>query len=115
MDTIPATTDLTGLIEEFLAGYGSAATRAAYRSDLSLWSTHCRSRRLQPLQVRRGDIEGYARRLEAAGLAPAASNRRLATITGFYRWTNDEGIVAGNPAANVRRPRRPAHSPRQAL
>lgn len=69
MDTIPATTDLIGLIEEFLAGYGSAATRAAYRSDLSLWCAHCRSRRLQLLQVRRGDIEGYARRLEDAGLA----------------------------------------------
>lgn len=113
MDTIPATTDLTGLIEQFLAGYGSAATRAAYRSDLSLWSAHCQRRRLQPLQVRRGDIEGYARELEATGLAPATVNRRLATITGFYRWASDEDLVAGNPAANVRRPRRPAHSPRK--
>jgi len=29
-------------ITEFVAGYASAATRAAYRSDLSLWLAHCR-------------------------------------------------------------------------
>ena len=66
-------------------------------------------------EVRRADIEGYARQLEAQGLAPATVNRRLATITGFYRWALDEGLVTGNPAGNVRRPRRPSDSPRAAL
>lgn len=109
------TSDLIELVDGFLAGYSSAATRAAYRSDLSLWSGHCRRQHLAPLRVRRGDIERYARRLEADGLAAATVNRRLATITGFYRWANDEGLISGNPAANVRRPQRPTQSPRQAL
>jgi integrase/recombinase XerD len=102
-------------ITEFVAGYASAATRAAYRSDLSLWSVHCRAQSQELFEVRRADIEGYARRLEADGLAPATINRRLATITGFYRWALDEGLVMANPAGNVRRPRRPSESPRAGL
>lgn len=109
------TPELVELVDGYLAGYSSAATRAAYRSDLSLWSAHCRRQDLSPLQVRRGDIERYARRLEADGLAAATVNRRLATITGFYRWAADDGLISGNPAANVRRPQRPTQSPRQAL
>jgi integrase/recombinase XerD len=92
-------------LTEFVAGYASAATRAAYRSDLSLWLAHCQGQGRGLFEVRRADIEGYARRLEADGLAPATVNRRLATITGFYRWALDEGLVVGNPAGNVRRSR----------
>lgn len=102
-------------VNEFVAGYASAATRAAYASDLSLWLTHCHGQSCRLFEVRRADIEGYARQLEAQGLAPATVNRRLATITGFYRWALDEGLVTGNPAGNVRRPRRPSDSPRAAL
>jgi hypothetical protein len=47
------TSDLNSLVEEFVAGYGAATTPAAYRSDLSLWSAHCRCRQLQLLEVRR--------------------------------------------------------------
>ena len=100
---------------EFVDGYASAATRIAYRSDLSLWQEHCRSQGRGLFEVRRGDIEGYARYLEADGLAPATVNRRLATITGFYRCALDEGLITGNPAGNVRRPRRPSESPRAGL
>jgi site-specific recombinase XerD len=66
-------------------GYGSMVIRTAYRSDLSLWAAPCRRHGCGLFDVRRGDLEGYARHLEADGLAPATVNRRLATITGFYR------------------------------
>ena len=102
-------------IIEYVDGYASMATRIAYRSDLTLWQEHCQRHDRGLFEVRRGDIEGYARRLEADGLAPATVNRRLATITGFYRWALDEGLVTGNPAGNVRRPRRPSESPRAGL
>jgi integrase/recombinase XerD len=82
-------------ISEFVAGYASAATRAAYGSDLSLWLAHCRGQSCGLFEVRRADIESYARQLETRGLAPATVNRRLATITGFYRWALDEGLVTG--------------------
>ena len=106
----PSTDDRTHAVRhvnEFVAGYASAATRAAYASDLSLWLAYCRGQSRGLFEVRRADIEGYARHLEATGLAPATVNRRLATITGFYRWALDEELVMGNPAGNVRRPRRP--------
>lgn len=102
-------------IIEFVAGYAWPATRTAYQSDLSLWAAHCQWHGLGLLEVRRGDIESYARHLEVEGLAPATVNRRLATITGFYRWALDEGLVTGNPAGNVRRSRRPSESPRAGL
>lgn len=115
MNISSPTRDATDYIGEFVAGYASAATRTAYRSDLSLWFSHCRHHRHDLFEVRRADIEGYARHLEARGRAAATVNRRLATITGFYRWAVDEGLVAGNPAGNVRRPRRPTESPRAGL
>ena len=99
-------------ITEFVDGYASTATRTTYRSDLSLWATYCRQQGRDLFEGRRADIEGYARHLEADWLAPATVNRRLAPVTGFYRWALDEGLVAANAAGNVRRPRRPSESPR---
>ena len=69
-------------VTEFVAGYASSATRAAYGSDLSLWLAYCRGQSRALFEVRWADIEGYARHLEATGLAPATVNRRLATSVG---------------------------------
>ena len=57
-------------INEFVDGYAAAATRTAYRSDLTLWLAHCRRLDLELFEVRRADIEGYARQLETEELAP---------------------------------------------
>lgn len=102
-------------ITEFVDGYASTATRTACRSDLSLWAAYCLGHDRELLKVRRADIESYARHLEGDGLAPATVNRRLATITGFYRWALDEGLVTTNAAGSIRRPRRPSESPRAGL
>ena len=76
-------------IAEFVDGYASTATRTAYRSDLSLWAAHCHRHGDGLFEVRRADIEGYARHLETEGLAPATVNRRLARSPGSTggRWT----------------------------
>jgi site-specific recombinase XerD len=89
------------MIEMFLGGYRAASTRAAYRCDLSLWMRHCRAVSVDPLALRRSDIEGYARTLESRGLTPATVSRRLSTLTGFYRWAADDGLVESNPAQAV--------------
>ena len=100
----------------FITGYAARLTRLAYANDLTLWARHCDEQGLQPLlDVRRTHIERYARLLEEQDRAPATVGRRLSTIAGFYRWCVDEGIVAHSPAANVRRPRRLAESPRAGL
>ena len=55
--------------------------------------------------VRRSDIECFARDLEARGRARATVTRRLSTIAGFYRYAVEEELLDHSPAVHVRRPR----------
>ena len=43
--------------------------------------------------------------LEERGLARATVARRLCTVAGFYRYAEEEGLIAVSPAVHVRRPR----------
>jgi integrase/recombinase XerD len=88
----------------FLAGY-RGLTRGAYALDLRQSTTWCRARSLNLFAVRRADIEGFARELEARGRARATVTRRLCTIAGFYRYAVEEELLEHSPAAHVRRPR----------
>ena len=80
-------------------------TREAYALDLRQFATWCRARSLALFAVRRADIEGFARELEARGRARATVTRRLSTIAGFYRYAVEEELIEHSPAAHVRRPR----------
>ena len=88
----------------FLAGY-RGATRDAYGLDLRQFVAWCEDHELRLFCVRRADIECYARTLEERGRARATVARRLCTVTGFYRYAEEEGLIALSPAAHVRRPR----------
>jgi integrase/recombinase XerD len=88
----------------FLAGY-RGLTREAYALDLCQFTTWCRARSLNLFAVRRANIEGFARDLEARGRARATVTRRLCTIAGFYRYAVEEELLEHSPAAHVRRPR----------
>ena len=87
-----------------LAGY-RGLTREAYALDLRQFTTWCRDRSVPLFAVRRADIEGFARDLEARGRARATVIRRLCTIAGFYRYAVEEELLEHSPAAHVRRPR----------
>ena len=101
----PAFTDRERLaLAGFLAGY-RGLTREAYALDLRQFTTWCRARSLNLFAVRRADIEGFARDLEARGRARATVTRRLCTIAGFYRYAVEEELLEHSPAAHVRRPR----------
>jgi integrase/recombinase XerD len=101
----PAFTDAERIaLAGFLAGY-RGLTREAYALDLRQFATWCRSRSLALFAVRRADIEGFARDLEAAGRARATVTRRLSTIAGFYKYAVEEELLDRSPAAHVRRPR----------
>ena len=82
----------------FLAGYRSL-TREAYALDLRQFTSWCRARSLHLFAVRRADIEGFARDLEARGRARATVTRRLCTIAGFYRYALEENLLEHSPAA----------------
>jgi integrase/recombinase XerD len=100
----PAFTDPERLaLAGYLAGY-RGLTREAYTLDLRQFTTWCRARSLALFAVRRADIEGFARELEAHGRARATVTRRLSTIAGFYRYAVEEELIDHSPAAHVRRP-----------
>jgi integrase/recombinase XerD len=103
----PAFTDSERLVlAGFLAGY-RGLTREAYALDLRQFTSWCRTRSLALFAVRRADIEGFARELEARGRARATVTRRLSTIAGFYiyKYAVEEELLDHSPAAHVRRPR----------
>ena len=76
----------------FLAGY-RGLTRDAYALDLRQLTSWCRTRSVVLFAVRRADIEGFARDLEARGRARATVTRRLSTIAGFYKYAVEEELL----------------------
>lgn len=93
----------------FLAGYASPATRRAYRVDLRNWFAFCQRHHLHPYTgIRRTHLELYLRDLERRIPRPANTTRyrRVATLSAWFGWLEDEDLHVGNPAARVRRPRR---------
>ncbi len=73
--------------------------------DLRQFAECCDEHGLSLFEVRRVDIECYARTLEERGRARATVARRLGTVTDFYRYAEEEGLLAHSPAVHVRRPR----------
>ena len=69
----------------FLAGY-RGLTRDACALDLCQLASWCQTRSVALFAVRRADIEGFARDLEARGRASATVTRRLSIIAGFYKY-----------------------------
>jgi integrase len=88
----------------FLAGY-RGMTRDAYALDLRQFVAWCDEHQLKLFDVCRTDSERFARTLEDRGRARATVARRLCTVTGFYRYGLEEGLLAHSPAVHVRRPR----------
>jgi integrase/recombinase XerD len=88
----------------FLAGY-RGSTRQAYGLDLRQFAVWCANHERGLFEVHRVDIECFGRELEARGRARATIARRLCTIAGFYRYAEEEDLIAHPPAIHVRRPR----------
>ena len=93
----PAFTDAERVaLAGFLAGY-RGLTREAYALDLRQFASWCWTRSLALFAVRRADIEGFARELEAIGRARATVTRRLSTIAGFYKYAVEEELLDRSP------------------
>jgi integrase/recombinase XerD len=84
----------------FLAGY-SRLTRDAYELDLRQFLVWCDNPHLDVFLVRRADIEAFARDLEDRGRARATVARRLCTVTSFYRYAEEEGLLAHSPTRKI--------------
>ena len=98
------TTEEQAALAGFLAGY-SGLTREAYALDLRQYVQWCTEHAVTLFCARRADIESFGRHLEACGRARATIARRLCTVACFYRYAEEEGLIAASPAVHVHRPR----------
>ena len=128
----PAFTDAERLaLAGYLAGY-RGLTREAYALDLRQFTNWCRARSLPLFAVRRADIEGFARDLEArdvpgppspGGCVPSAgststpskrnssstpqplmSGGRGSTMSHMpSRWTATSSVLSSSPPGSARR------------
>jgi integrase/recombinase XerD len=60
---------------------------------------------LRLLEVRRAQLEMFAREMEQRGRMRSMVARRLSALCSVYRYCHMEGLLARNPAAHVRRPK----------
>lgn len=108
-DVEPYSTDeyQAGLVRDgYLTAY-RGHTLASYASDLRLWWRWCQHRQIPLLEAQRVHIETFDREMDQAGLKPSTRQRRLIAVCGFYRYAEEEGVLAQSPARYVRRPRVP--------
>lgn len=107
----PAIQDADALAAAFLAGY-KPTTREQYSRDLRSWGGFLARVGVGALAAHRVHVEAYCRECEAEGIAPSTLARRLSTLSGFYAYALDEGLIARSPMTRVRRPRVSEDSPR---
>jgi len=84
----------------------SARTVAAYRRDLERFSDALSQQdKAAPGQVTEHDIRRFIAHVHRQGLGARSIQRLLSAVRSFYRWLMREGLVSGNPAAQVRAPK----------
>jgi site-specific recombinase XerD len=97
-------------------------TRRAYFADLSAWLEWCRRTGLDPLEARRADVDAWKATLTVTakdGSVKKASSstvaRRLAAISSWYQYLEDNDVAERNPVSAVKRPKLDQQSPFPAL
>jgi hypothetical protein len=98
-------------IAAHLARY-KGLSRAHTSSDLQVFLRWCAEHQLDPLSVRRVDVELFVRWLEEIRrFKPSTVSRRLSVVTCFYRTFVIDAVLDASPAAYVRRPPVSSESP----
>lgn len=88
---------LTGRVERNLA----PKTLKAYAADLRDLAARHPGRALESLST--DDLRAYLTDLHERCLKEATIRRRLATLKVFYRWLQEEGLLAEAPTRGIRR------------
>ncbi|MEZ5229978.1 MAG: tyrosine-type recombinase/integrase [Acidimicrobiales bacterium] len=103
----PLDSATTRLIAGFLLAQTSTNTRKAYRSDLRIfhdWLTdHADSTPLLAPPVPTSTRARHGEEVERR--RPSTIARRLTTLSAFYGYVIDEGVLDINPAGRVKRPK----------
>jgi integrase/recombinase XerD len=87
-------------------------TGYAYHSDLGIWANWLIEADKDWQRVRAADVEQFAAwQLRERQVSAAMVNRRMSTLSSFYRWALKHEIVAGDPVALADKPKRPQRMP----
>lgn len=105
------TEDRISLLDAYIRGLPSEATRRVYRRAIKQFDSFLGTRDV--LTATRRDVEAFRAHLEAMGRAPATIAKTMAAVTGLFGFAVDEGLLALNPGACARRPKVPSVSLRQ--
>jgi len=103
--------NLAHAVTAYLSRY-KGLSREHTHSDLRVFVTWCTGQGLDPLTMRRHELELYVRWLqEVRRFKPSTVSRRMSVVAGFYRTCVIDGVLALSPADYLRRPTVPAESP----
>lgn len=90
-----------GFLDRYAGG-----TRTLYELDLRIFFDWCAEQTLEPLTVRRTDLEAFGRHLiHDRQNAPRTAARRLQTIRSFYRLAAADELIDRDPTLMMRMPR----------
>ncbi len=89
----------------------SPHTLKAYRADCMELVEILDRAGVDPLALDRRGVEAWFAALDARHDGPATVSRKLSAVRGFYRFLKRRGIVAGNPWAGIRGPRKDQRLP----
>ncbi|MFY0408755.1 tyrosine-type recombinase/integrase [Solicola sp. PLA-1-18] len=99
--------ELAQLVRDYLLPY-SRGTLEVYELYLGRYLDWCSVGGLDPLQVRRADVERYIQHLLIdLNMLASSTCTALTPVRGFYRFAAYEGAVVRDPAVYARRPRVP--------
>ena len=88
----------------WLTEFSSANTRQAYARDLAAFFVWCAARPVHVFDVARADLAAFLAtpKPDGSAFAPKTQERRLATISGFYNYALDAGLVEKHPKGHRR-------------
>ncbi len=113
MQTRPTIGEATASFLHELADVRLASehTVAAYRRDLSRFTSHCGEQ--APLQtITRIQVQDWLVACHASGLAASTLARRLSAVSSFFDAAVQAGLCETNVAAGIRPPKQPKRLPR---
>jgi len=96
---------LQRFVEHLRSHDRSERTIKSYSSDLKLfakWFSETNREELTPKSITPIDLREHKRYLlEDRGFKPATVNRRLASISAFCKWAQEQGLADGNPCDQI--------------
>jgi integrase/recombinase XerC len=90
----------------------SPHTHSNYRRDLLAFADWCDGQGLDWPALDAQHVRTYAARCHRDGLGPRSIQRRLSAIRGYFAFLIREGVLAQNPADDVRAPKAPKRLPK---